>query len=204
MTHDYPHAMGEWETLGGLKAGKVALVKALLAHGADPNARLVKKPPRFGFLPVFSKLVWKGVSPFYLAAYSVDVPVMQILAANGADPLVPDDAGVTPLMAAVGAGRIAGDTLITERESIDAAAAVLTLGADVNAADALGETALHAAVLLGFNEMVEFLLDKGAALNARSRKGETPLKYADGVTQGSMFRSQPHTAALLRSRGGVL
>ena len=39
----------EWGALGGLRgAAKVAFVKQLLAHGADPNARVAKTPPLFG------------------------------------------------------------------------------------------------------------------------------------------------------------
>ena len=40
--------------------------------------------------------------PFYLAAKGVDVALMRTLLAHGADPMAPNRAGTTPLMAAAG------------------------------------------------------------------------------------------------------
>src|SRR6185295_11765063 len=78
------------------------LLKSLLAHGADPNARLVKKPwyrTEHGdwVSPV-------GATPFWLAAKADDVPAMKLLVAAGANPTIPTTAGTSPLSAAAGYG----------------------------------------------------------------------------------------------------
>src|SRR5207247_611039 len=52
------------------------------------------------------------------------------------------------------------------------------LGADVNAANHAGDTALHFAAAQKFDSVVQFLIDRGAALNAPNKKGQTPLAMA--------------------------
>ena len=39
----------EWDRMRGVQEDKLELVKALLEHGADPNAKLKKSPTRYGF-----------------------------------------------------------------------------------------------------------------------------------------------------------
>ena len=46
---------------------------------------------------------------------------------------------------------------------------------DVNAANQLGETALHGAAFRGVNEVAQYLADQGARLDARDTRGWTPL-----------------------------
>ena len=53
--------------------------------------------------------------------------------------------------------------------------ALLAKGADVNAANQAGDTALHAAAAKGLNTVVQVLADKGAELNAKNKRGLTPL-----------------------------
>ena len=80
----------EWRSLAGVAARKVELIRALLAHGADPNARLAKTPPRAGYtqLPVEHRVAgvnpYPGATPFLLAAMAADVDVMRVLAEKGA------------------------------------------------------------------------------------------------------------------------
>ena len=45
-----------------------------------------------------------GATPVLLAALRLDLPLMRLLVANGADPLLANDDGTTPLMAAAGVG----------------------------------------------------------------------------------------------------
>ena len=55
----------------------------------------------------------------------------------------------------------------------------LTAGADVNAADALGWTALHTAILEGNkNNVIDLLIQRGADVNRPARDGWTPLHMA--------------------------
>src|SRR5206468_11793069 len=75
------------------------------------------------------------------------------------------------------------------------------LGADVNAVNDVGETAMHAAAYRGANSVVQYLYDKGAKLDVVALDGRTLLIIADGVEYGDSFAAQPHTAALLRKLG---
>jgi hypothetical protein len=52
----------EWRALAGITEGKLEFVRALLAHGADPNARIVKPPQRVGFTLGGLNLV--GATPY--------------------------------------------------------------------------------------------------------------------------------------------
>ena len=72
----------------------------------------------------------------------------------------------------------------------------LNKGADVNARDEVyGGTPLHWAALRGRNEVAEFLIAEGADVNAKTRKGFTPLDEA-------IIYNHPETADLLRKHGG--
>ena len=76
-------------------------------------------------------------------------------------------------------------------------------GADINAADTRGQTALHGAALQGLDRVVQFLADNGAVLDANDKRGFTPLDAALGLAGGVGFDGRsgnPHesTAALLR------
>jgi ankyrin repeat protein len=74
-------------------------------------------------------------------------------------------------------------------------------GADVNFANDVGETAMHAAAYRGTNSVVQYLYDKGAKLDVVDKTGKTPLQVADGVEYGNSFAAQPQTAVLLRKLG---
>jgi ankyrin repeat protein len=72
-------------------------------------------------------------------------------------------------------------------------------GADVNLRDANGYTPLHHAAARGDNRLVRYLVEKGADVQAISRKGQTTADMANGPTQRvSPF---PDTIALLESLG---
>jgi ankyrin repeat protein len=75
------------------------------------------------------------------------------------------------------------------------------LGADVNAVDADGNTAVHHAASRGDNEMIRFLVSKGADVKTVNRAGQTTIDVANGPVQ----RTQPYpeTIALLASLGAV-
>ena len=97
----------EWRVLRGVPEDrKIELMEALLAHGADPNALLTMEPPRYGYSLVRgrSRRQTRGGTPFLIAAMSADIKVMRFLAANGADPFIPSETGITPLMMAAGMG----------------------------------------------------------------------------------------------------
>ena len=122
------------------------LVKVLVAHGADPNARQ-KAEPRDGNRNVLNRI---GATPFLLAAKAADADMMRVLLENGADPQLATEDGVPPLMAAAGVGiwRI-GENVGTNVEALEAVKLAWELGNDVNAVDVNNDTALHGAVHRG-------------------------------------------------------
>ena len=166
----------EWGAMRGLQEGKLALIHALLAWGADPDARLLKHPPRFGYTADRQRPA--GVTPFLLAAMAGDTGVMQVLAKAGASPLLAAGDGTTPLMAAAGVGRNLTESRVTEEQSLRAVRFVLQRGADVNAANQAGDTALHGGARIKSAALVQLLVDHGAEVNVSNREGHTPLFVA--------------------------
>ena len=193
----------EWRSLNGLGAGRLALVEALLAHGADPDARLAAHPPQFGFASQRFRVSLTGATPFLLAAMDGNLAVMRALAAAGADLHLPTEQGTTPLMMASGLGRVPAETRVTEGDSLEAARFLLERGADINAANGDGRTALHGAAHVRSDALVELLVGHGAAVRAGDRRGITPLMIAEGgghiLLPGLGGGS---TADLLRALGG--
>jgi ankyrin repeat protein len=183
------------------------LVKELLDHGANPNARIAKgsrkTPARPSDRP---KLGLAGASPLMLAAAAGDVDVMRMLLAKGADPKLTTEDGTTPLMAAAGVGFSDSMTKDGDERGLAAIKLLIELGADPNASNKWGTTALHGAAYTGANEIVRFLVGKGADLNATDQYGQTPLSIAEGDPNylGDDFerRSNPKTAELIRQLGG--
>jgi len=152
------------------------LVEALLKHGANPNVQLEKAPPFGGG----GSPATVGATPFLLAAASPDVNVMRLLSAAGADPKITSKTGLTPLMVAAGAAR--GQDLSEDEKAIalEGVKLAIELGGDVNAANEDGLTALHGAAANGADNVVQFLVSKGARLNARDKYQQTPLSIAAG------------------------
>ena len=91
-----------------------------------------------------------------------------------------------------------------EERALEAAKALLKMGADVNEANATGWTPLHAAAFAGANKLVEFLVENGAKLDVQNGCGQTPLSLAMGRDfRGLLDPFDPHleTAELLRTLG---
>ncbi|OFW00945.1 MAG: hypothetical protein A3G20_06125 [Acidobacteria bacterium RIFCSPLOWO2_12_FULL_59_11] len=154
------------------------LVKALLAHGADPNARLVKGPEIPGYVHGLSPV---GTTALLLAAATNDADIMRLLVAAGADPNLAQENGVTPLMMAVGLAVSEEYEEDASRPRMQAVQAAVEAGADVNATNDLKVTALHAAAAAGANDMIQFLVEKGANVNARDQYGQTAWTLAANV-----------------------
>jgi ankyrin repeat protein len=173
------------------------LVKKLVAKGADPNARMTKKPNLNN-----TRLNEMGATPFMLAALTADAELMKTLAALGADPLLTNVDKSTPLMAAAGlATRSPGEDAGTETEVLEAVQVALDLGNDINAIDRNGETVMHAAAYKNLPNVVKFLAAKGAKIdvwNKNDRFGWTPLAIAVGYRFGN-FKPSPETEAALRA-----
>jgi uncharacterized protein len=167
----------------------VTMATALVAHGADANAPITGWTPTrrsskdFHFSP---ELV--GATPFWLAARFGGPDLMRLLVKHGANArfvhhgehVVEGRGGTgfqtrkdvtTALMAAVGMG--GGEAWFpferAEREKLTLESVTLAaeLGADVNAANTDGRTALDAAKAQKFDTVVRFLLDHGAASKSK-------------------------------------
>jgi ankyrin repeat protein len=176
-------------------AHSLDLAKALLARGANPNAR-VKRDPRDGNRHNWTRV---GATPFVVAAFGGDVALMRVLLEHGADPKLATVENVTALMAASGVGVYnAGEYGGTNEEALEAVKLAFEGGNDVNTIDANGNTALHGVALRGANEVARFLAERGARLDLKNNDGFTPLRIADGVFVTGTVKRQPETAAVLR------
>jgi ankyrin repeat protein len=141
-----------------------------------------------------------------MAARSVDVAIMRLLREGGADPLRTADDGTTAIILAAGLGKRAnadiGYYTWDETRAIEAVALGLELGIDVNARNADGETALHAAAYHAANTLMTFLIEKKADVNARNFQEQTPLLIAQGhLVCCTTFVRHAETAELLRRSG---
>ncbi|HMC77678.1 MAG TPA: ankyrin repeat domain-containing protein [Vicinamibacterales bacterium] len=174
----------------------IELVRKLAARGANLNARMTKKANLNN-----TRLNEIGATPFMLAALTADAELMKTLAALGADPLLPNADNSTPLMAAAGlASRSPGEDPGTESETLEAVQVALDLGADINAVDRNGETAMHAAAYKNLPKVVKFLAAKGATIavwNKDDKFGWTPLAIAAGYRFGN-FKPSPETESAVR------
>jgi ankyrin repeat protein len=174
-------------------------MKALLEHGAEANAPLNEKLWFRSFTNDYTWVDPAGATPFWRAAQSSDVAAMKLLVEHGADPKMANKAGETPLHAAAGIGWAANWSVNAPVPLVDAVKYCVELGNDVNAADNRGYTALHGAAYLGDNEMVEYLVSKGAKVDARSKAGDSPADMANGPTR--FGQPHPNTLALLEKLG---
>ncbi len=177
----------------------IDVVKKLLAKGVDVNARMTTNGMKDGQRNRLHRL---GATAFFLAAKVTDVEAMRVLLDAGADPLIPNADGTTPLMVASGLaiwnpGEDGGSLTGQEEEVLEAVRICLELGNDVNAVNYRGETALHGAAYRGVNIVVEYLVEQGAKLDARTDPGWTALAIADGLSYTDFYKAQKHTAALL-------
>ncbi|HUQ95408.1 MAG TPA: ankyrin repeat domain-containing protein [Bryobacteraceae bacterium] len=182
---------------GSGKMSSIELVQKLVAHGANLNARMTKK-----INVGLTSLNTMGATPFFLAARTADAALMKTLAALGADPLLPNADNTPPLIAAAGLGtRSPGEDAGTETEVVEALRVALDLGADINAVDNNGETAMHGAAYKNVPAAVQFLADKGAKIeiwNRKNKQGWTPLTIAEGRRFGNFKPSPPTIAAFHR------
>jgi len=144
----------------------------------------------------------KAGTPFLRAAWNGDIEVMRLLLDHGADPNVKTDKDETALLLLSGAGWPLGQGYIRSDAEIKAALDLLVvqLGQDVNAATTEGITPLMCAVFKGTNDVVQYLAEHGAKLDAKDGKGRTLLTWAAGVAanEGQPPRPQPETEKLVR------
>lgn len=144
-------AVGNALTAPPVRTGEVTelqLARKLLEHGADPNVRVSWRERRFdkGGAAVTNPpdiqlgrhiLTYVGATPYWLAANNGDPALMRLLLDFGADPSIPNDFGVTPLMVAAGLNYYEGETPgpytgTPEAERLEAVKLAHRAGNDIN------------------------------------------------------------------------
>jgi len=207
----------------------LTLVNALIAHRANPNIRMTKgtwkrRDGEDFTLP--ATLI--GSTPYLLAAKFLEPQILLALKAGGADASLAMPNGATPLMLAAGMNSTSNASrrgvrvvdfgkVEPESQALETVKAVLSVGGDVNAATVAGDTALHGAAAMGYNTVIQLLVDRGAQLNAKNKRGLTPLGALLGGGRGGRGRGaaavdagdnpavgpSSGTIALLRQLGAI-
>lgn len=220
------------------QASYLDVMEALLAAGVDPNVRLEKQLWFTSWGGDYLGVDRMGATPFWRAAYALDVEAMKLLVAHGAEPGIPTrkpesrrrgrqfdgpdlaevqdpsglpevpvgGPGVHPIHAAAGVGygegfaanihrHVPGGWMPAMRYLVE------ELGADVNQRDHNGYNAVHHAAARGDNEMIMYLVEKGADVLAVSRRGQTTVDMANGPVQ--RITPFPATIRLLEGLGAI-
>ena len=203
------------------------LMEALLDAGADVNAQLKRSLWYTTYNRDLLGVDRAGATPFWRAAYALDINAMRLLLAHGANPDVPttkvpsrrrpadpDPSGLPPapyggpgvpaLLAASGVGYGQGFAGNTHRHVHDGwlpavRFLVEEVGADVHARDHNGYNAIHHAAARGDNELIRYLVERGVDVMQVSRMGQTTVDMANGPVQ--RIQPFPETIALLESLG---
>ncbi len=230
-----PNAFGSGYTAlhAAVLRSDLKLVNALLASGADPNRRMTKGTPmRRDTTDWNLPATLIGSTPYLLAAKFLEPAIMQALVTGGADPALamPNGADAVMLASGMGSSKAASRRGIetidfgkVEPESAvrEAVATAVRLRGDVTAASPSGDTALHVAAALGYDTVVQFLVERGARVDGKNRRGITPLAAAMfGSTTGRgkaaapagadslgfeppIALAHPSTVALLKTLGAA-
>ena len=175
----------------------LTLARKLLARGANPNLAATKNPDVTSVGR--KRLSEDGATPLWVAAQTLDLPYMRLLVEHGANPLIANSTGDTPLLAASGLViEKPGESPGSPEEAAAAVKFLLELGADATTVDNDGNTALHGIAIWGSNEAVEMLVKAGAKLDVKNKRGLTPWRIAEGAVFEDAVLAQPQTAALLK------
>jgi ankyrin repeat protein len=146
-----------------------------------------------------------GQTPFLRAAYAGDNTVMRLLLKYGADPKIATYAGTTALMAAAGVNWVFDQTYDEgQKNLLEAVKLCHDLGLSVNDANSMGITAVMGAANRGSDEIIEFLVSKGARLDVKDNEGRTALTWAEGVFLATHpAKAKPSSIALIKKLMGT-
>jgi ankyrin repeat protein len=167
------------------------IIQKLLAKNANINAALRAA------LPYRTKLdrggdgvLGAGTTPLLRAAKAGDTPVIKILLDKGANPKAATRNGVNGIMMAANVATREEDMTgrsKTQKDAIETITLLIAAGTDINGADNQGRAAVHGAALWGLTDVITFLKQNGANINAPDKRGYTALDYARGLAGGFGF-----------------
>jgi ankyrin repeat protein len=196
------------------KTTSLQIIEMLLKAGVNPNPQLKLLPPYRAVGPDrgVDGILTQGATPLLRAAKGLDAPAIKLLLDHGARVDIPNSRGALPIQAAAGQGSRNGDTrgwfttADAQERSIASLDLLLKAGAKIDEGAANGQSPLRGAVTWGWNDVIQFLADRGANLNAPDARGLTVL---DSLTGGGGGRGAPtpptaaqkETAALLQKLG---
>jgi ankyrin repeat protein len=173
------------------------LIKVLLDKGADPNLALTMKPPPIQAQGTVS--IPAGGTALIRAVRSTDLATIKLLLEKGANPGLAIKDGTTPIMqASAGAAPRGEEEEVVDKadqaDPLDAIKLFVEAGADVNAQNEQGNTAVHLAAQRGNDRVIEYLVSKGAKLDIVNKGNRTALDLA---------RQSKTTSELIAKLGGV-
>ncbi len=207
------------------------MLTVLLDHGADPNARLATRVWYSGGLSgvdetgstpfwraayasdieAMKLLVARGADPNIATSKGLSRPptddgVREYTDVSGLPSIPTGGPGVPPLVAASGVGYGEGFAANTHHYAPTGMMAAVRyliedLGADINARDHEGNTALHNAAARGDVEMINYLVARGADAKVINREGKSTADMANGPVQ--RIQPWPEALALLEKLGAV-
>jgi len=196
----------DWSALPNRKSDdplpSLDVLKELIARGAKLDVALTKPLPGRSGMDSGDTSLNAGSTALMRAARSADVVAMRLLLEKGADPKLTTKDGNNALMFAAGVGYRDKYTRGTDAEALEALKIMMATGLDIRATNEKGETALHGAAARGADVVVQYLIDHGADINAKTKNGLTPLDSAIGI-KGAIGLPVPHdtTIALLKKLG---
>ena len=196
-------AAGDPAPQGSGRRNSLQFARELVRRGAKVNFQLERGRKAGG-----ARVSEIGATPLFMAADRADLAYMKLLVELGADPLLPNDDGTTPLMVAAGIGSQAPEEEAgNEAECLAAVKYLVSLGAKVNTVDNNGETAMHGAAYKNIPAVVRYLDEAGHDIgvwNTHNRNKRTPLLIAEGYRPGNFkpcFRTVEAITKVMLSHG---
>lgn len=188
------------------------LVKALLDKGIDPNVRMLGDIPPYAFHRYarttnndIPQIRLGGATPILLAAASGDMEIFNMLLEVNADPFIAtyetkryiasSGPGLTPLMVAAGVGRERKRTPDRSDNYLKIVKHLVELKADINQMGPGGRTAIHGAIYMQDKDIIRYLAENGADLNAKDWYDQSPISMVSGDPGGFSKRRGPGNTA---------